>query len=74
MDIDSDPMIRAQEYYGRLIFDKILHKPYKEPDWCLFGNWHWNVKLTKKQRADAMAILRPAYKAGHIRYACVNSK
>lgn len=73
MDIDSDPFVRAQEQYGRLIFDKVLHKPYREPDNCFFGNWWWNIKLTEKQQKEAMAILRPAYDKGDIRYACVDS-
>ena len=73
MDIDSDPFVQAQEHYGRRIFNEVLNEPYKEPDSCFFGNWHWDIKMTKEQRVKAMAILRPAYEAGDIRYACVNS-
>lgn len=74
MDIDSDPMVRAQERYGRRIFDEVLHLPYRKPDWCLFGNWHWNVKLTKKQQDKAYKILLDAYNVGDIRYANVDAQ
>lgn len=73
MDIDSDPYTRCQEELGRRIFDKVLHQPYRKPDFTWFGEWHWNIKLTKQQQKEAMAILRPAYEKGYIRYACVNS-
>lgn len=73
MEIDSDPYTRwCKISIAKEIFDKILHEPYREPDWCCFGNWHWDVKLTKKQREKAMVILKDAYEKGQIRYACVN--
>lgn len=73
MDIDSDPFVHAQERIARNIFEHILHRPYVEPNSCLFGNWHWEIKLTEKEQKQAMGILRSEYNKGNIRYACVNS-